>query len=145
MFHELIRDPARFAEVVGHAAPRVARRLPPAGQRAVAIQIGLRYGARDDDAADRARVKVLAAVDRLEAELGSGDHLAGDAFSVADLTAAALLYPLVRPPEAYVTLQRMPERVEQLRAELSDRRGYRWVQEMFRRHRRPPSEAPRDN
>ena len=31
----------------------------------------------------------------------------------------------------------MPEPVEQLRARLRERRGYRWVEEMFRRHRRP--------
>ena len=38
-------------------------------------------------------------MDRLEAELDGGDHLVGDAFSVADLTAAALFTPLIRPPE----------------------------------------------
>jgi hypothetical protein len=41
-----------------------------------------------------------------------------------------------------VTIDRMPEPVEQLRAQLRKRRGYRWVEEMFRRHRRPPK-APR--
>ena len=65
----------------------------------------------------------------------------GESFSVADLTAAALLYPLVRPPEAYVTIDRMPEPVERLRAQLRERRGYRWVEETFRRHRRS-AEAP---
>src|SRR5437764_687453 len=49
--------------------------------------------------------------------------------------------PLVRPPEAYVTIDRMPEPVERLRAQLRERRGYRWVEETFRRHRRS-AEAP---
>ena len=44
---------------------------------------------------------MIAALDRLERELDNagGEYLAGDAFSVADLTAAALFYPLVNPPE----------------------------------------------
>src|SRR5258706_291983 len=89
----------------------------------------------------RGRHYTLPALDRLEAELGASDYLVGESFSVADLTAAALLYPLVRPPEAYVTIDRMPEPVERLRAQLRERRGYRWVEETFRRHRRS-AEAP---
>ena len=61
--------------------------------------VGLRYGVRSDEAADYARIKVERALDRLEAELGDDEYLVGDSFSVADLTAAALFYPLVLPPE----------------------------------------------
>src|SRR5207244_2177797 len=87
------------------------------------------------------RRRALALEEWFEAELGGRDYLVGESFSVADLTAAALLYPLVRPPEAYVTIDRMPEPVERLRAQLRERRGYRWVEETFRRHRRS-AEAP---
>ena len=137
VFHELGRDPELFAEVGEKAAPRAFRLMGPAGAAYARALTGLRYGARSDDAAQTARAKVIAAIDRLEAELGSGDYLVGESFSVADLTAAALLYPLVRPPEALVTIDRMPEPVERLRAQLRERRGYRWVKEMFHRHRRP--------
>ena len=41
---------------------------------------------------------MLAALDRLDDELGGGEYLVGDRFTVADLTAAALFYPLVPPP-----------------------------------------------
>ena len=40
-----------------------------------------------------------AALDRLEAELQPSGYLVGERFSVADLTAAALLAPVVLPPE----------------------------------------------
>lgn len=142
VFHELGCDPERFAEVGAKAAPRAFRVMGPAGATCARALIGVRYGARSDDAAETARTRVIAALDRLEAELGAGDYLVGESFSVADLTAAALLYPLVRPPEAYVTIDHMPEPVEQLRAQMRERRGYRWVEEMFRRHR-PPAEASR--
>jgi glutathione S-transferase len=135
VFHELLRDPDRFAEVAGQAAPRAFELMGSEGQRVARVLIGTRYRARDDAAAERALAKVLAGFDRLEAELGEGDYLAGEAFGVADLTAASLLYPLVLPPEGYLTIARMPEPVEQLRTELRGRRGYLWVQEMFRHHR----------
>jgi glutathione S-transferase len=143
VFHELLRDPDRFAEVAAQAAPRAFDLMGSVGQGCARVLIGTRYHARGDAAAERARERILAGFDRLEAELGEGDYLAEGTFSVADLTAAALLYPLVLPPEGYLTIDRMPEPVERLRAELRGRRGYRWVEEMFRRHRRPAGRPPR--
>ncbi|MHB1834997.1 MAG: glutathione S-transferase family protein [Solirubrobacteraceae bacterium] len=140
VFHELARDPTCFAEIGAKAAPRAFRLIGPSGAAYASVLTGLRYGARNDDAAETARAKIIAALDRLDAELGTSDYLVGDSFSVADLTAAALLYPLVRPPEAFVTIDHMPEPVEQLRAQLRERRGYRWVEETFRRHR--PTKPP---
>jgi glutathione S-transferase len=137
VFHELGRDRERFAELGTKAAPRAFRLMGPAGAPYASTMTGLRYRARSDDASEASRLRVVAAIDRLDAELGDSDYLVGDRFSVADLTAAALLYPLVLPPEAYVAIESMPAPVEQLRAQLRERRGYRWVQEMFRRHRHP--------
>jgi glutathione S-transferase len=143
VFHELLRDPERFAEVMAQGAPRAFDLMGTVGQGCARVMIGTRYHAHGDAAAERARAKVVAGFDRLEAELDGGDYLAGETFSVADLTAAALLYPLVLPPEGYLTVDRMPEPVERLRAQLRERRGYRWVEEMFRRHRASvPPRAP---
>lgn len=142
VFHELRRDPERFADVGATAAPRAFRLMGPPGAAYARALIGLRYNARSEEAAETAREKVIAAFDRLKDELDTRDYLVGESFSVADLTAAALLYPLVLPAEAHVTIDRMPEPVERLRAQLRERQGYRWVEEMFRRHRRP-AQAPR--
>ncbi|MFT3866632.1 MAG: glutathione S-transferase family protein [Solirubrobacterales bacterium] len=148
VFHELICEPDRFAAIAGQAAPRAFELMGPAGQSVARALIGTRYRAHDDAAAEWALAKILAGFDRLEAELGEDDYLAGEVFGVADLTAASLLYPLVLPPEGYLTVDRMPEGVEQLRTELRGRRGYRWTEQMFRRHRRPtgppahPDKAP---
>jgi glutathione S-transferase len=95
---------------------------------------GLRYGVRSERAAELAKEMALAAFDRLESELGGSDYLVGERFSVADLTAAALFYPIVQPPEA-PRVPRPPAGVEEFRAPLRERPGYRWVEEMFRRHR----------
>jgi glutathione S-transferase len=136
-FHELREDPDRFNALTERAAPPALRRMGRAGSAGARALVGVRYGARKGEAAEQARAKVLAALDHLEEELGAGDYLVGDHFSVADLTAAALFYPLVQPQEATVSpfVDRMSAPFERLRAQLSDRRGYRWVEEMFRRHR----------
>lgn len=145
VFHELLRDPDRFTEVLGQAAPRAFELMGSRGQGVARALIGTRYRAHGDAAAERALAKVLAGFDRLETELGERDYLVGETFGVADLTAASLFYPLVLPPEAYLTVDRMPEGVEQLRADLRGRRGYRWIEEMFRRHRRPSGCSPRSD
>jgi hypothetical protein len=59
----------------------------------------------------------------------------GDTFTVADLTAAALLYPTVLPAEA-PPLPDPPAAYREFQAEFADRRGYAYVEEMFRRHRK---------
>lgn len=85
---------------------------------------------------EESRRGTLAALDRLETELDGGDYLAGGSFSVADLTAAALFAPLVAPPEfAYEMPERWPPDWEAFREPLAGRRGWRWVEQMYRHHR----------
>jgi glutathione S-transferase len=98
--------------------------------------LNLRFSVDDEDAAELARQKVVAALDRLEAELGEHDYLVGDTFTVADLSAAALFCPLVGPPEG-PRLPPIPSGLEAFQAPLRDRRGFKWVEETFRRHRGP--------
>jgi glutathione S-transferase len=140
VFYELRRDPERLAEIAERSAPALAARLGRAALPYSRAFTALRYGAGSAQAADHAREKVLMAVERLEAELGDGDYLAAGRFTVADLTAASLLYPLVLPPQAPTVSDAMPAAYERFRAPLRERRGYRWVAEMFDRHRRPGDE-----
>ena len=137
-FHELIAEPDRFAVIAANALP------PPLRQRGKGMAgfyartyASLRFGASSDEAAERAKAKILTALDRLDAELANddGDYLVGDSFSVADLTAASLFYPLVSPPEGPVSGAGTPAGLERFREPLQDRPGYKWVEEMFRRHR----------
>ena len=97
---------------------------------------GLRYGVKSEAAAELARRKIMEAFDRLEAELDGGDYLVGESFTVADLTAAALFYPLVLPPGG-PELPPPPEVLERFREPLEGRPGFRWVERMFAKHRKP--------
>jgi glutathione S-transferase len=135
VWHELRSDPERLGAIAAQAAPALSGRAVVPYARVLATGTGLRYGARSEPAARRAKSRVLAVLDRLEAELGDREYLVGGRFSVADLTAASLLYPLVLPEQAPKPVQEMPERYERLRASLASRRGYRWVREIYATHR----------
>lgn len=138
VWHELGQDRERFEALMRQTAPPpLARFAAPTAAYARAYT-ALRFRAGDGAAAQRNRAAVLAALDRLESELGDGEYLVGTEFSVADLTAASLFYPLVRPPEGPLDPDEAGARgFEEFREPLRERRGFRWVAEMFRRHRRP--------
>jgi glutathione S-transferase len=136
VWHELRRDRERLGAIADQAAPTLSGTAFVPYARLLAAGTGLRYGAASERAAHRAKSRVLAVLDRLEAELGDGEYLVGGRFSVADLAAASLLYPLVLPEQAPKTVQEMPERYERLRISLASRPGYRWVREIYASHRR---------
>ena len=96
----------------------------------------VRYGVKSEENAERSRERVLAGLDRLEAELNGNEYLAGEEFSVADLTAAALFYPLVLPPEG-PDIGDAPDALERFREPLTDRPGFQWVRDTYSRHRQP--------
>jgi glutathione S-transferase len=143
-FHELINEPELFAELAALTvqSPLVRmRRVTGAYARAFT---SLRYGAQRDDAAEAARAKIIVAMDRLEAELeaAGGEYLVRGSFTVADLTAAALFYPVVGPEQGPVPAEApTPPGLEAFRESLADRPGFIWVEETFRRHRAPKRAA----
>jgi glutathione S-transferase len=89
-------------------------------------------------AVERAREKVFAALDRVEREIRPSGYLVGERFSVADLTAASLLWPLANPPDFPYPVPFPPAAA--LRGVLGDRPALRWVATMYRDHRGASSE-----
>jgi glutathione S-transferase len=96
--------------------------------------VAARYSAANEAGVEEARRTLLAALERVEAELDGRDYLVGDAFSVADLTVAALLYPLVLPDEGPWQPVR-PAQFREFQDSVRDRPAFRWVEGMFQRHR----------
>ena len=96
----------------------------------------------DEPGAQLGRAKIIAALDRIEQELQPSGYLVGDRFTVADLTAAALLSPLVMPPEfPYEPPVPFPGPARSFRDGVATRPGFRWVEEMYRRHRGTSAEV----
>jgi glutathione S-transferase len=137
-FHELIQEPELFAEVAAENVPGPLAKAKPLVGAYGRAYTSLRWGANSRGDADRAREGIVAAFDKLEAELaqGNGEFLVGDSLSVADVTAASLFYPIVVPPEGPLSADLpRPPALESFRQGLADRPGFRWVEETFRRHR----------
>jgi glutathione S-transferase len=142
-FHQSLEEsePGEFIEGAMGSSPRAVktamRVTAPVGMR----MVRLRYGINPEDA-EASRRKTLAALDRVEAELQPSGYLVGDRFSVADLTAAALLFPLARPPQApYMVPPPLPQSVQRFREEASERPAFKWVEEMYRSHRGTSAEV----
>jgi glutathione S-transferase len=135
LFHEALEglEPAEFIDGALGSSPAsvktVMKATAPVGRR----MLRLRYGI-DAESAEAARIKTEAALDRIEAELQPSGYLVGDRFSVADLTAASLLMPMVQPAEAQYPAVSVPE-LRRVRERASQHPAYKWVQEMYRRHR----------
>jgi len=92
--------------------------------------------------ADRATVR--AALDRIERERDGRPHLVGDAFSVADLTAAAMLSPLLQPPELqYPHGIELPPYLDEYRATIAAHPAAEWALGVYRRHRGPSAAVSR--
>jgi glutathione S-transferase len=141
-WYHTLDDPDRVAESLFTADPRgrsarVMRRITPLVRPAVRMD----YKVTDEDAA-RSLEQIHAAMDRLESEIQPSGYLAGDRFSVADLTAAALFTPVLLPPERQYPPPRAAPAMQELGAELEARDGGKWVYEMFARHRGSSAEVP---
>ena len=84
--------------------------------------------------ADRAAVN--AALDRIEQERQGRAYLVGDAFSVADLTAAAMLGALLQPREIQYPLRvELPRYLQDYRATLLRHPATQWAANIYRLHR----------
>jgi len=93
---------------------------------------------------EESREKVRAAFDKLEADVGPSGYLVGESLTVADLTAASILSLIVVPPEFRYIKVHPDERTAQFRRfrdSLKDRPGFKWVEDMYARHRGTSAEV----
>jgi glutathione S-transferase len=135
VYHELLEYPEIVLGLFTHnqrlPARLAVRAMFPALRRAMRRVMEI-----NPEAASRSRDRVVAAMDRLEAEIGPSGYLVGDRFTVADLTAAALFYPVAQPPEfPYPSVSEPPAGAREFLDSLARRPGGQWVTEIYRRHR----------
>ena len=85
---------------------------------------------------DEDRANVAAALERIAREWQPGGYLVGNEFSVADLTAAALLAPALQPAELqYPLAVALPDELLKYQAELTRHPAGQWALGIYRRHR----------
>jgi glutathione S-transferase len=115
--------------------PRARRVLARAMFGRVRRGVSASFGI-DDHSVSRAYEDVRAAGKRFRSELGSSGYLVSDRFTVADLTAAALIAPVISPPQfQYPQPQRDHPRLKPVRYALAESGLSEWAQEMYARHR----------
>jgi glutathione S-transferase len=134
-FQELLADPDYVARQLAVDFPSLKQTLFKLGfpltSRIMRFGMGINPGN-----AEACRTRVLQHLDRLEAEIRPSGYLAGDTFTVADLTAAALLSPVLMPPEfPYPFLSGVPAPALAWRELLLKRPALQWAGETYRRHR----------
>jgi glutathione S-transferase len=115
------------------SAPRrlAARATYPLIRRGIARDFGI-----DRAGVEQAWQRCRRACERFAAELGPSGYLVGDRFTVADLTVAALLSPVVAPQQfPYPQPQRGHPRLADLRRMLDDRGALAWTRWMYDHHR----------
>jgi glutathione S-transferase len=129
-FYELSQDPDRAGDGLRMLGlPMLPGPLAAAGVRVVAK----RYGG-DSESSAPARAATKRGCERILEELGPSGYLVGDSFSVADLTAASILFPLARPAEYQYVLPEWPDSVGEFVATLPEP-ALEWVRRMWREHR----------
>jgi glutathione S-transferase len=91
----------------------------------------------DEHAVAHAFDKLRAAGERFQAELQPNGHLVGDGFTVADLTVASLVAPIVAPRDfPYPQPQRDHPRLAPVRDLLDEYGLLAWTRDMYTRKRR---------
>jgi len=90
------------------------------------------------------RSTVNAALNRIEQERQGRSYLVGGAFTVADLTAAALLGAILQPPEIQYPLRvDLPAYLQDYRATLLQHPAAHWAAGIYRLHRGQSAEVRR--
>src|SRR4029077_1843987 len=85
---------------------------------------------------ERDRAIVATALDRIEHQRQGRAYLVGEAFTVADLTAASLLGALLQPSEIQYPLEvELPPYLKDYRATLLRHPAAQWALDIYRLHR----------
>jgi glutathione S-transferase len=133
-FSDLMVDPSYFARIFSDdrsLATRVLyRALLPFTQALMKRDLDI-----TPDTIGPARANVLTALDRVAEDSRATGYLVGDRFSVADLTAAALLTPAVQPPGGPMYPEPLAPVALCWISRWADHPGAVWVREIYSRHR----------
>jgi glutathione S-transferase len=114
-------------------APALRRALLRPAVPLVGLALAGKHHVNPETAVD-GLARTRAMLDRIAAEVGASGYMVGDAFSVADLTAAGLCFPLA--PEPYLRPVHLAARqLLELREELAGHAAVAYVTEMYERHR----------
>ena len=135
-FVGMLDDADYIARMFATGQPWLQRAMYRAGLPLLKGKIRKANGITGRDAIAEAERLVAANMESIAKITFKTGYLAGDAFTIADLTAAALLAPLIDPP--HPDMQKpapMPARLDEITRTWRGHAAGRWVLEMYKRHR----------
>ena len=145
VYHEMFDYPELVHASMTAGVPTWERHAFRYGNKAVAFAVSKVLGVNDDNAR-AAEATFRAVFADVDARLADGRRfLAGDAFSLADLTFAALSAPLIAPPEYGVplpTVDELPPGMVDVVREHRESRAGRHALAMFATERTAPAPVP---
>jgi glutathione S-transferase len=133
--HSMLPDPdlmlSAFTPDLKSGRRVAARAMYPLIRRRVTADFGI-----DERSVALAEGRCRTACERFRAELEPSGYLVGDRFTVADLTLAALVAPLLAPEQfPYPQPQRGHPRLASVRDLLEENGTGEWTREIYARHR----------
>ncbi len=136
LFSILVRHPDYVCEMFAATRGGLTRALYRALFPVTRIVMSQSMGIRGATSIEAGFIGTQSAFDRLARETSTRSFLVGDRFSVADLTAAALLAPAVQLTHPAMALPTpMPQAVQDWYARWAIHPGAAWVREQYRQNR----------
>ncbi len=138
LFSEMIHEPTYLCSVFAEGKPWLVRTLYRATFPLARGMVAKGNGLVDPANVAHSFDVTARALDRVARDTEATGYVVGDAFTVADLTCAALLAILTAPPHPDMHRpEPVPERVAALLARYERHPAIAWVNETYRRHRPP--------
>jgi glutathione S-transferase len=139
VFTALLAEPAYVCRMFAAERPPLSRAVYRATFPLTRLVMKRSMGITGAAAEEAALARTREALDFVARESAGSGPLVGDRFTVADLTAAALLGPAVMPRGTTMDLpEPRPARVQAWLARWDTHPGARWVRNQYRDHRCPP-------
>ncbi|MDX1382885.1 MAG: glutathione S-transferase family protein [Thermoanaerobaculia bacterium] len=136
LFSVSLGEPGYMCRMFARGKPLPVRALYRATFPLATPLIRKGNGVTGREAIDAAFAATEAALDLVEERTAATGYLVGDTFTVADLTAAALLAPIASPTHPDMARPRpVPASIERLLQRWADRPAIRWVGEQYAKHR----------
>ncbi len=136
LFNELVNEGSYLCAMFARKASRPRQILYRATFPLARGLIAKGNGTTDPENVQRCTALVDSTLDSVYQRVANTGYMVGDCFSVADLTAAALLAPLANPQHPDMARpQPVPESVAKLLANYQNHPTIAWVGEMYERHR----------
>ncbi len=139
LFAEILEDGAYFPDLFSQGKPWIKRFLYRLVFPLAKSTVRAANGVTGPEAAAEALATTQAALDYVDALRGGRRYLVGEAFSIADLAAAALLMPTadLQHPDVRRGLPK-GDAIRRWERRWAEHPSVRWVEQIYQRHRPMP-------